>query len=122
MTDDIFAPIKTGAIANQRKTIRYISNSNTVTVSIKSIFRSRKCIDTKIINISSKGARISSKYKFSIKTKIIFNLKTKDGTTWKIPAKIACLYSNMEYGITFTSIQHDLIDQIMANDADFTIA
>ena len=122
MTDDIFAPIKTGAIANQRKTIRYISSSNTATVSIKSIFRSRKCIDTKIINISSKGARISSEYKFSKKTKIILNLKTKDGTTWKISAKIAHLYSNMEYGITFASIQHDLIDQIMANDVDFTIA
>ena len=121
MTDDIFTPLKEGTKANKRKAIRYLSSSNKATIALKPLFRSRKYINIEIINISSRGARISSKYKFAKKSKIIFNLIIKNNTTWKVPAKVVRLYSNTEYGIAFDSIQHDLIDQIMLNETDFNV-
>ncbi len=122
MTDDIFAPIKASTAANQRKAIRYTSSSNKAVVTLKHLFRSRKYINIEVINISSRGARITSKYKLSIKTKIIFNLKIKGRPTWKVPAKVVRIYGKTEYGLIFDKIQHDLIDQVMKNEDDFAIA
>ena len=122
MNDDIFAPIEESTVANQRKAIRYTSSSKKATVTLKQLFRPIKYINIEVINISSKGARVYSKYKFSMRTKIIFNLKIKGSNTRKVPARVIRLYSNTEYGIAFDSIQHDLIDQIMKNETDFTIA
>lgn len=122
MTDDIFAPIKESTVANQRKAIRYYSSTNKATVTFKRLFRSRKSIDILIINISSKGARISAIHKFSIKAKIILNLKIEGEAPWQVPAKIVSLYNNTEYGIAFDSVQHELIDQIMHHETDFNIA
>ena len=122
MTDGFFAPLKESTVANQRRAIRYTSSRNRATVTFKSLFRPRKHINIEVINLSSKGARVSSKYKFPMRAKIIFNLKIEDSNTFKVPAKVIRLYSNTEYGIAFDSVQHDLIDQIMENEDDFTIA
>jgi len=122
MTDDIFAPIKESTVANQRKAIRYYSSTNKATVTFKQLFRSRKSIDILIINISSKGARISAVHKFSIKAKIILNLKIEGEASWQVPAKVVHLYNNTEYGIAFDSVQHELVDQIMHHETDFNIA
>ena len=122
MADDIFAPIKESTVANQRKAIRYYSSTNKATVTFKPLFRSRKIIDILIVNISSKGARISAEHKFSRKSKIILNLKIEGETLWQVPAKVVRLYNNTEYGIAFDSVQHELVDQIMQHETDFNIA
>ncbi|NOQ13690.1 MAG: hypothetical protein GQ583_04320 [Methyloprofundus sp.] len=121
MTDEIFS-LEENTVANQRKAIRYFSNHNQAHITLKKLFRPSKNINIKIINISSRGARISSEHKLSIKAKIIFDLPIKGSSMEKVSAKVVSLYNNTEYGIAFDSIQHDLIDQIMEHEDDFNIA
>ncbi len=121
MTDDIFAPIQE-SITNQRKAVRYTSSASVATVTFKPLFRARQHINIKLINISSKGVRIHSKYNFSCKSNVIFNLKIKGKPTWKVSGKIVRLYGHSEFGIAFDTIQHPLIDQLIANNTDFSIA
>lgn len=122
MTDDIFTPIEESTTANQRKAVRYISSSrNKAIITLKQLLMPNKYIHVEVINISSKGARASSKYKFSEKATITLNFKISNGDTWKVPAKIVRLYSHSEFGIIFDTLQHDLIDEIMKHEADFTI-
>jgi len=122
MTDDIFTPIKKSTNQNQRKAIRYTSSCNKAIVILKQFFMPTKFINIEVIDISSKGVRISSKYKFKTKTKIIFKIKIRGGLTWYASAKVVRLYGNQEVGVTFESIQHDLIDEIMQSEADFTVS
>ncbi len=122
MTDDIFPPIEENKNENQRKAVRYISSKrHRASITLKQLLRSRKYIHVEVINISSKGARISSRYQFSVKTKIILNIKISNGETWQVPATIVRLYSQSEFGIIFNEIQHHLMDQIMKHETDFSI-
>ncbi|NOQ13689.1 MAG: hypothetical protein GQ583_04315 [Methyloprofundus sp.] len=122
MTNGISSPSWENTSENRRKAIRYSPRSKKAIIKLKQLLRPNIYIHIKIINISSKGARISSRYTLSIKTKVILNLQTKDGTIWKVPAKVIRLYNNEEYGILFDAIQHDLIDQLMKNETDFSLA
>lgn len=122
MTDDIFSPTKKSKTDNQRTAVRYTSSCNKAIVIIKKFFMPTKFINIKVIDISSQGARLSSKYKFKRKTKIIFKIKIKGGLTWETPAKIIRLYDHQEFGVTFDHKQHDLIDQIMHSEDDFSVS
>ena len=122
MTDDIFAPIIESTATNQRKVIRYYSSSNQATVTFKPFFRRSKIIDILIINISSKGTRFSTKFKFSLKSKIILHLNIEGGSDWLVAAKLVRLYKNAEFGVAFDSVQHDLVDELMLHEKDFSIA
>jgi hypothetical protein len=123
MTNDIFSPpTKKSKIDNQRTAVRYTSSCNKAIVILKKFFMPTKFINIKVIDISSQGARISSKYKFKRKTKIIFKIKIKGGLTWETPAKIVRLYDHQEFGVTFDHKQHDLIDQIMHSEDDFSVS
>lgn len=122
MTDAIFSLTEENRIANQRKAIRYLSNYNQACITLKQLFRPSKVIHIKIINISSRGARIVSDYKLAKKAKIVFDLHMTDSTPGKTSAKVVSIYNNTEYGIVFDTIQHDLIDQILESEDDFNIA
>ncbi len=121
MTDDM----EESTIANNRKAVRYISNSNIATVTLKPFFKPKLYIKVAILNISSRGARISTKYKFKVKTRVIVTLKIKNASTWRIPARIVRVYNDNEYvygyGIVFDKIQHELVDQFILNEPDYTI-
>lgn len=106
---------------NRRKAVRYTSRNRKAILTLKQLLRPNIYIHIKVINISSIGARITSKYKLSTKAKIKLNIQTKNGITWKIPAKVISPYSDTEYGIIFDTIQHDLIDQIIKYETDFLI-
>ena len=121
MTDDIFADIEESTIANHRKAIRYISSSIQATVTLKSFFKPKKYIKISILNISSRGARISTKYKFPMNTKLVLNFKIKGVDMRRIPAKVVRPYNITDYGIVFDKIQHELVDQIILNETDFSI-
>jgi len=122
MTDDIFSPTKKNKIDNQRTAVRYTSSCNKAIVILKKLFMPTKFINIKVIDISSQGARIFSKYKFKRKTKIIFKITIRGGLTWATPAKIVRLYDNQEFGVTFDCKQHDLIDEIMNSEDDFSVS
>lgn len=121
MTDDIFDPIKESTIKHHRKAVRYTSGNCRATVTVKPLFMPRMHVNIKVVDISSKGARISSKYTFVTKTKITLNIKIKNHPPWKISARITGSYKHSEFGIAFDSIQHELIDQVMKNEDDFTV-
>lgn len=122
MTDDIFTTIKKSTIDNQRTAIRYTSSCNKAIVILKKCFMPTKFINIEVIDISYKGVRIASKYKFKRKAKIIFKIKIRGGLTWYAPAKVVRLYDNQEFGVTFDGKQHGLIDEIMQSEADFNIS
>jgi len=127
MTDDIFSPSKETTEANRRKAIRYTSSCSKAIVILKQIFRPSKYINIGVINISSRGALISSRYKFRNKTKIIFKIKIRCDSplrksTWRVPAKIVRIYSKTEYGIIFDTTQHTLVDEIMRSEIEFSVA
>jgi len=121
MSDEIFTLPKESSKANQRKAIRYSSDERKATVTLKHLLRTNQHIHIKIINISSNGARFSSRYKFSKNARIILNLSIEGGGTWQAPAKVVRKYKNTEYGIVFDALQHNMIDEILVHSEDFTI-
>jgi len=121
MTNGISALPTKSTNKNRRKAVRYTSRNRKAILTLKQLLRPNIYIHIKVINISSIGARIASKYILSTKAKIKLTIQTKDGITWKVPAKVISSYSNTEYGIIFDTIQHDLIDKIIKYETDFLI-
>lgn len=120
MSDDIFTPTKESNPENNRKAIRYSPSRKKATVSLKQLFNHTRHIHVIIINISSKGARFSSKYKFTRKDKIILNLRIKGKIHKKVPAVVVRLYQGSEYGISFDESQHEIIDKLISQTTDFS--
>ncbi len=122
MTDETITPIKNTPRVKQRKAVRYITYSpNKAIITIKQFLGPKTYIHARVINISSKGARIYSKYEFTANTSIILNIKIKSGESWKIPAKVIELYSDSEFGIIYNATQQDLVDQILKHEEKFGI-
>lgn len=121
MTNGISAPNTESTIKNRRKAIRYTSRNRKAIITLKRLLWSNLYIHIKIINISSIGTRISSRYKLSTRSKIKLNIKTKNGVVWRIQAKVIRSYSNAEYGVIFETMQPNLIDQIIKYETDFSI-
>ncbi|MCK5353498.1 MAG: PilZ domain-containing protein [Methyloprofundus sp.] len=125
MITDIFFPssFEEDSIINQRKAIRYNSSRrNKAIITLKQRLKTKRHIHVEVTNISSKGARIHSRYKFPPNAKVTLNFKIKGGDIWRVPAKIIHQYGDLEYGILFDTPQHDLIDQAMLHAKDFTMA
>lgn len=123
MTNEVSPTKKNTERENLRKAIRYLSYQNKAVITLKQRFKTTKYINIEVINISSTGARFSTKYKFSRNTKIVFNIRIKGSfSTWKISSTIVRLYKNSEYGIIFNEPHHDLIDQIMKSGNDLNLA
>ena len=124
MITDIFFPSgEEDTIVNKRKAIRYNSSRrNKAIITFKQRLKPKKHIHIEVIDISSKGARISSKYEFPANALVILNFKIKGGDIWRVPAKVIEQYGALEYGLLFDTSQHDLIDQAMHHAKDFTIA
>lgn len=117
MTSEILSQ----AELNRRKAVRYNSKSKQVIISVKPLLKAKIHVYVRLINISSKGARIFSKYKFSSVIKADLSMKTRNGHIWKVPSKVIQIYNNNEYGVIFDTTQHELIDQIVKNENDFSI-
>ncbi len=123
MTDDItFIPSKNLGEKHLRKTVRYIENTAKATFTFQQWFRSSTLVNISIIDISSKGACINSKKPLSINTKITLNIKLNNGYKDTIKAKVIGIYKNKNYGISFDSSQHELMDQIIIKDNQFSIS
>ena len=78
MTNGISAPNTESTIKNRRKAIRYTSRNRKAIITLKRLLWSNLYIHIKIINISSIGTRISSRYKLSTRSKIKLNIKTSE--------------------------------------------
>ena len=111
------------SIHSRRQAVRYRSSQhNQAIVTFKPLFQGKKYINVKVLNISSKGALITTKYPFSLNAKIILNFKIKGGDVWKTPAKIARRTQHATFGIKFDTIQHELIDQLIHHNRDFSLS
>jgi len=119
--DDIFTPLTNMPTHNQRKSVRYHHKDLMAHLIVKQRFKSNEYTYTKVINISSSGAHISTGRKLPVKTKITLNLMLPNQTTYKVTAKIARICKNASYGVTFDETQHALIDHIMVHYHNFTI-
>ena len=122
MSDDFFAPIDPPTGENLRKAVRYGKNNIVATLTPQQWFQNKKAIAIEIINISSKGACISSKEKLTKNTNIILNLMLNDNYHCKIKAKVIGRYLTNTYGVCFNESQHDAIDQVIRSGTHFTIS
>lgn len=118
MTDDPLPLTKKTTLQDRRTEKRHPSGNYKAIVTIKPLFDKKKHIIVKVINISTKGVRFSSKYNFSTKTKIILSFKIQEGDTWKVPSKIVNTYDNLEYGVFFDTPQTDLLNQLLKFEQD----
>lgn len=122
MTDEFFNAPEESDFANHRKAVRYSSISSKAIITLRQLFRGKKYIKARIVDLSARGARISTRYKLPKDAIVIFNLKMDEkATVWKIPAKIVRTYSYSEFGIVFDSLQNTLIDEIVRNETGITI-
>jgi len=106
---------------NQRKTIRYIRGDISASIHKRDIFGGYNLfgysnpIEVKLLDVSSKGALISSPKKINLNKKInlvlIFNCNKK----FTIPSKIIReeTYAKKIYGLKFNHVRHDLGDYLL---------
>ena len=111
---------------NQRKTIRYIRGDISASINRRDIFGGYNSfsysdsIEVKLLDISSKGALISSPKKINlnkiINLVLIFNCNKK----FEIPSKIIReeIYAQKIYGLKFSNIRHDLGDYLLETQTE----
>lgn len=111
---------------NQRKSVRYAKNDLTAHLILKQFFKSNEYTFAKVVDISSTGARIDTAQKLSVKTKVTLNIMLDNQYTHKVKAKVTRICQNavsgINYGLIFDEAQHALIDHIVVNNNDFSIA
>ncbi|BCG63279.1 MAG: hypothetical protein methR_P0975 [Methyloprofundus sp.] len=111
---------------NQRKSVRYAKNDLTAHLILKQFFKSNEYTYAKVVDISSTGARIDTAQKLSVKTKVTLNIMLDNQYTHKVKAKVTRICQNavsgINYGLIFDEAQHALIDHIVVNNNDFSIA
>ncbi len=112
--------------ANQRKSVRYAKNELTAHIILKKFFKSNQYTFAKVVDISSTGARIDTAQKLSVKTNVTLNIMLDNQYTHKVKAKVIRVCQNatsgINYGLIFDDAQHALIDYIIVNHNDFSIA
>ncbi len=106
---------------NQRLATRFIRNDIKAIFYKIDIFTSfgfnffRRLVSVELLDISSKGALISTDKKLKIDTKIILGLKFKSDQTFRIKAQVVrkSTTSDYEYGIKFDLPYNDLGDYLV---------
>ncbi len=114
------------ASTNQRKAVRYTKDALTAHLILKNLLKSNQYTFAKIIDISSTGARIDTAQKLPLKAKITLNIMLDKQSTHKVKAKVIRVCQNakssINYGLMFDNAQHALIDHIIVNHKDISIA
>jgi len=124
MSDDLFAPIEEIAKNHKtpRKAIRYKKDDMEATLIIKHWYGSSDPYPITIEDISSKGLCITTVKELSINAKVILDLSIAKDYSVTTTAKVVRTYSATRYGLTFDKVQHQAIDYIVSDEADFTIS
>ena len=111
---------------NQRKTIRYIRSDISASINRRDIFGGYNSfsysdsIKVKLLDISSKGALISSPKKINLKKKINLVLIFSCNKRFEIPSKVVReeVYTEKIYGLKFDNARHDLGDYLLETQTE----
>ncbi len=105
---------------NKRYAVRYIRTNIKASVLKVRLFGTGKPMGMELLDISSKGALISTSKKIRKNKKITLILEFEDGKTFEISSKIVRLEKNQgfRYGIKFDRFNHDLGNYILETQDD----
>jgi len=111
---------------NQRKTIRYIRSDISASINRSDIFGGynsfnySRSIKVELLDISSKGALISSPRKINLNKKLnlvlIFDCNRKFEITSKVVREET--YAHRIYGLKFNNVRHDLGDYLLETQTE----
>lgn len=111
---------------NQRKTTRYIRDDISASINRSDIFGGyhsfsySTSIEVELLDISSKGALISSPKKFNLNKKINLVLIFDCNKKFEISSKIIReeTYTQRIYGLKFSNVRHDLGDYLLETQTE----
>jgi hypothetical protein len=105
---------------NKRYAVRYIRTDIKASIIKVRLFRVGKPMGLDLLDVSSKGALISTGKKIRKNKKITLILEFDDGKVFEISSKIIRLEKNQvyRYGIEFNRFNHDLGDYILETQDD----
>ena len=111
---------------NQRKTIRYIRGDISASINRSDIFGGYKLfsysdpVKVELLDISSKGALISSPRKINLNKKINLVLLFGCNKKFEIPSKVIReeTYAQNIYGLKFNKVRHDLGDYLLETQTE----
>ncbi len=119
--DDIFSLDFTKDLPeNNRFAVRYIRTNIKASVLKVRLFGLGKPLGLELLDISSKGALISTNKKIRKNKKITLILEFEDGKTFEISSKIVRLEKDQafQYGIKFDRFNHDLGNYLLETQDD----
>jgi hypothetical protein len=120
-SDDIFNLDFTKDLPeNNRFAVRYIRTNIKASVLKVRLFGLGKPLGLELLDISSKGALISTNKKIRKNKKITLILEFEDGKTFEISSKIVRLEKDQtfQYGIKFDRFNHDLGNYLLETQDD----
>ena len=105
---------------NNRFAVRYIRTNIKASVLKVRLFGLGKALGLELLDISSKGALISTNKKIRKNKKITLILEFEDGKTFEISSKIVRLEKDQtfQYGIKFDRFNHDLGNYLLETQDD----
>jgi len=105
---------------NNRFAVRYIRTNIKASILKVRLFGLGKPLGLELLDISSKGALISTNKKIRKNKKITLILEFEDGKTFEISSKIVRLEKDQayQYGIKFDRFNHDLGNYLLETQVD----
>lgn len=105
---------------NKRYAVRYIRSNIKASVLKVKLFGLGKPIGLELLDISSKGALISTNKKIRKNKKITLILEFEDGKVFEIESKIVRLEKDQsfQYGVKFNRFHHDLGNYLLETQDD----
>lgn len=105
---------------NKRYAVRYIRSNIKASVLKVRLFGLGKPIGLELLDISSKGALISTGKKIRKNKKITLILEFEDGKVFEIESKIVRLEKDQsfQYGVKFNRFNHDLGNYLLKTQDD----
>ena len=113
---------------NNRKTIRYIRNDIEAWLYVSNFLgryprKMQPPVSLKLLDISSKGALVSSSKRLRLHKKVKLVLRFKDGKEFEVNAQIIRkeVYDPQIYGIKFDQIDHNLGDYLLESQTNLVL-
>lgn len=105
---------------NKRYAVRYIRSNIKASVLKVRLFGLGKPVGLELLDISSKGALISTNKKIRKNKKITLILEFEDGKVFEIESKIVRLEKDQsfQYGVKFNRFNHDLGNYLLETQDD----
>ena len=109
---------------NKRFAVRYIRNDIKASILKVRLFGLGKAMGLNLLDISSKGALISTNKKIRKNKKITLILEFEDGKIFEIGSKIVRLKKDQayQYGIKFDRFNHDLGNYLLETQQDLVFS